>query len=73
VVTGASEKNRDNLNVRCEAEIHFRNKKREYLNNKIKELVKNSKNKNFRDMNRGRNEFKKYLSEGVESTFRFLL
>jgi hypothetical protein len=46
-----SEINRDNLNnVRHEASRHFRNKKREYLKDKINELATNSKNKNFRDL-----------------------
>jgi hypothetical protein len=34
-------------NVRHEASRHFRNKKRDYLKNKIKELPTNSKNKNI--------------------------
>jgi hypothetical protein len=39
----------DNLNnVRREASRHFRNKKREYLKDKINELSTNSKNKNNR-------------------------
>jgi hypothetical protein len=42
--------NGDNLNnVRCKASWHFRNKEREYLKNKIKELAMNRKNKNLRD------------------------
>jgi hypothetical protein len=36
---------------------YFRNKKREYLKDKINELATNSKNKNIRDMYRGINEF----------------
>jgi hypothetical protein len=41
-----SEINGDNLNnVRREASRHFRNKKREYLKDKIIELATNSKNK----------------------------
>jgi hypothetical protein len=37
--------NGDNVNnVRCEANRHFRNKRRKYLEDKIKELAKNSKN-----------------------------
>jgi hypothetical protein len=41
--------NGDNLNnVRCEARRHFRNKKREYLNDE--ELALNSNNKNIRDL-----------------------
>jgi hypothetical protein len=43
-----SEINGDNLhNVRPEARIHFRNKKRAYLKDKINELATNSKNKNI--------------------------
>jgi hypothetical protein len=50
----------DNLNnVRRETSRHFRNKTREYLKGKINELEMNSKNKNFRDLYRGINEFKK--------------
>jgi hypothetical protein len=44
-----SEINGDNLNnVKREASRHFRNKKNEYLKDKIKELATNSKNKNVR-------------------------
>jgi hypothetical protein len=44
----ASEINGDNPNnVRREASKHFRNKKREYLKDKIKELEANSRNKNI--------------------------
>jgi hypothetical protein len=46
-------------NVRREARRHFRNKKREYLKDKINELESKSKNKNIRDLYRGINEFKK--------------
>jgi hypothetical protein len=53
-----SEINGDNLNnIRCEASRHFRNKKREYLKDKINELATNSKNKNLRDLYRGINGF----------------
>jgi hypothetical protein len=45
--------------VRREASRYFRNKKREYLKDKINELESNSKNKNTRDLYRGINEFKK--------------
>jgi uncharacterized protein YaaR (DUF327 family) len=46
--------NGDNLsNVRHEASICFRNKKKEYLKDKINELATNSKNKNIRDLYRG--------------------
>jgi hypothetical protein len=52
--------NEDNLsNIRREASRHFRNKKREYLKDKINELETNSKNKNIRDLYGGVNEFKK--------------
>jgi hypothetical protein len=52
--------NEDNLNDgRQEAKRYFRNKKREYLKDKIYELESNSKNKNIRDLYRGINEFKK--------------
>jgi hypothetical protein len=52
--------NEDNLsNVRRQASRYFRNKKREYLKDKINELESNSKNKNMRDLYRGINEFKK--------------
>jgi hypothetical protein len=55
-----SEVNGDNLNnLRREASRHFRNGKREYLKKKINELARNSKNKNFRDLYRGINEFKR--------------
>ncbi|PNF22122.1 hypothetical protein B7P43_G06799 [Cryptotermes secundus] len=55
-----SERNRDNLNnIRCETSRHFRNKKREYLKDKIDELAMNSKNKNIRDLYRGINYFKR--------------
>jgi hypothetical protein len=51
---GPSEINGDNLNnVRREASRHFRNKKREYLKEKINKLATNSKNKNIRDLYRG--------------------
>jgi hypothetical protein len=52
--------NEDNLrNVRREASRHFRNKKRQYLREKITEIELNSKNKNIRDLCRGITEFKK--------------
>jgi hypothetical protein len=50
----------DNLsNVRREASRHFRNKKREYLEDKINEIELTSKIKNIRDSYRGITEFKK--------------
>jgi hypothetical protein len=55
-----SEINGDNLNnVRCEASRYCRNKKREYLKDKINELAMDNKNKNIRDLYRGINEFKR--------------
>jgi uncharacterized protein YPO0396 len=48
--------NEDNLNnVKREASVHFRNKKREYLKDKINETESSSKNKNIRDMYRAIN------------------
>jgi hypothetical protein len=55
-----SEINGDKLNnVRHEANSYFRNKKREYLKDKINELAANSNNKNIRDIYRGITEFKR--------------
>jgi hypothetical protein len=55
-----SEINVDNLNnVRRETSRHFKNKKREYLKDKINELAMNSIEKNIRDMYREINEFKR--------------
>jgi hypothetical protein len=49
----SQKKNNDNLNnIKREVSKHFRNKKREYLRDKIKELAKNSKNRNFRELYR---------------------
>jgi di/tripeptidase len=49
----------DNFNnIICEARRHFKNKKMEYLKDKIKEVATNS-NKNIRDLYRGLNEFKR--------------
>jgi hypothetical protein len=54
-----SEINEDNLNnIRRKVSRYFRNKKREYLKDKIKELATNSKNKIIRDLCRCINEFK---------------
>jgi hypothetical protein len=54
-----SEINGGNLhNIRCEASWHFRNRKREYLKDRIDKLAMNSKNKNIRDLYRGINDFK---------------
>jgi hypothetical protein len=55
-----SEASEDNLSdVTWEASRYFRNKKREYMREKINELEAKSKNKYFRDLYRGINEFKK--------------
>jgi hypothetical protein len=52
--------NEENLShVRREASRHFRNKKREYLKDKITEIELNSKNKNIRDLYMGITEFTK--------------
>jgi hypothetical protein len=54
-----SEAHGNNLSdARQEASRHFRNKKREYLKDKINKLESNSKNKNIIDLHRGINEFK---------------
>jgi predicted NACHT family NTPase len=45
--------------VRREASRYFRNKKREYLKDRINELESKSENKNIRDMYRDINDFKK--------------
>jgi hypothetical protein len=45
--------------VRREANRYFRNKKREYLKGKIKELATNSKNKNMRYLYKEINDFKR--------------
>jgi hypothetical protein len=51
-----SEISGDNLNnVRRETSRHFRNKKREYLKDKINDLATNRKNKNIGDLHRGIN------------------
>jgi hypothetical protein len=48
--------NGNNLNnITCEARRHFRNKKMEYLEDKINELATNCNNKNIRDLYRGIN------------------
>jgi hypothetical protein len=54
-----NEHNISNLsNVRQEASTHFRNKKREYLKDKINVLESNSTSNNIRDLYRGIYEFK---------------
>jgi hypothetical protein len=60
VVTGSKPNKRSNINnIRLEATRHFRNKKREYLKDKINELAVNGKNKNTRELYRKVTEFKK--------------
>jgi hypothetical protein len=55
-----SEINGDNLNnVSREASRYFRNKKREYLKDKINELGTNRKNRKIRNLHKGVNEFKR--------------
>jgi hypothetical protein len=55
-----SEVNEDKLNnVWQEASRNFRNKKREYLKDRINELGPKSKNVNIRDLYWGISEFKK--------------
>jgi len=56
----SNQRNIDYLtNVRCVANRHFRNKKKEYLKAKIDELETNSKIKNIRGLYRGIINFKK--------------
>jgi hypothetical protein len=60
VVTESKQIIGDNLNnVRSEVSEHFRNKKREYLKDKIDEFATNSMNKNVRNLYRGINAFKR--------------
>jgi len=59
-VQDTSQSNAHNLNnVRCEARVHFRNKKMVYLKAKVEELETNSKIKNIRDLYRDINDCKK--------------
>jgi hypothetical protein len=52
--------NWDNLNnIKHEDSTHFRNKKREYLKDKINELATYSMNTNITDLYSGKNEFKR--------------
>jgi hypothetical protein len=60
VVTASKRNKWDNLNkVKRKANRHFRNKKREYLKDKVNEIARNRKNKNIRDLYRGINGFKR--------------
>jgi hypothetical protein len=45
--------------LRCDTNRTFRNKKRDYLKDKINDTETDNKNKNIRDLYRGINEFKK--------------
>jgi hypothetical protein len=59
MVTGLEPNKWDILNnVRCEASRHFRNKNREYLNDKNNKLAENSKD--IRGLYRRIHEFKSY-------------
>jgi hypothetical protein len=58
-VQDPKQSNVDNLhNARCKASGHFRNKKKEYLKDKIEELETNSNIKNIRDLYSGINDSK---------------
>jgi hypothetical protein len=60
--------NGDNLNDgKREARRYFRNRKSEYLKDKINELPWNSKNKNTRDMYRGINNLRRLQTEKLLS------
>jgi hypothetical protein len=56
----ASQVNLDNLNnIRCQANRHYMNKKREYLKGKSNELVRSRRDKDIRNLYRRINEFKR--------------
>jgi hypothetical protein len=58
--------NCDSLNnIRLEASNYFRNKKSEYLKDKIDELETNCKTKNIRELYRGINELRIFTSLAV--------
>jgi hypothetical protein len=60
MVAGSKQINGDYLNnIRCEASRHFRNKKGEHLKDETNELATNIKNKNIRDLSRGKHTFKR--------------
>ena len=60
MVTGSKTKQFRYLNiVICETSRHFRNRKEEYLKDKIDEFATSSKTKNIRDLYRAINDFKK--------------
>jgi hypothetical protein len=71
-VENANKINGDNLNnVICEASRHFRNKKREYLKDKINKLARNNKKKNIRDLYRGIKDFKRDYQSACRFTQHF--
>jgi hypothetical protein len=51
--------------LRHEANRHFRNKKRDYLKDRINELATNGKNKNISDVCRGIIEFKRATNREI--------
>jgi hypothetical protein len=60
VVTGSNRINGNKLkNKRRESSRHFRNKKRQYMKDKINELARSSKSKNVREIYREINGFKR--------------
>jgi hypothetical protein len=60
LVTESKPNNWNNLNnIRCETHKHFRNRKGQYLKDRINVLATNSKNKKIRGLRRGINKFKK--------------
>ncbi|KAJ4436047.1 hypothetical protein ANN_18674 [Periplaneta americana] len=60
------EANRDNyFNKRQEANRMLRNKKRDYLKEKLNEVETNSKNKNIRDLYKGIKEFKNVYQASI--------
>ena len=54
-------------NVRCEANRHLRNKKKEYLKAKMEELATNGKIKNISDLYRGVHYLKKGYQPGTNT------
>ena len=53
-------------NVRREASRHFRNKKKEYIKQKINELETNGKKSNIRDVYRGISDVKKGYQRRIQ-------
>jgi hypothetical protein len=74
VVTGSKQNKLSNRNnVRSEASRHFKNKRKEFLKDKINELAMNSKNKDIRDLYSGKNEFERgyRILRTIRRTFFF--